>query len=82
MESAPESKIKWIDKSGNIMVKEVHIEIGKYKSSHYKCGENISSVYRHDNRLIYCEMNNNDHKNKIIELLQKMKKFHKKYGKF
>ncbi len=77
-----ESKIKWVDNFGKILVKEVHIEIGKYKSSHYKSGDKITSIYFHDNRLIYGHINNNDHQEKIQKLFSKIKKFHKKYGKF
>ena len=64
------------------IIKEVHIQCGKYKSSHYKYKNNISSVYTYENRLIFCKMNNNDHKEKIDKLLLKIKKFHKKYGVF
>lgn len=64
------------------LIKEIHIDFGKYKSSYYKKGDKIHSVYKHDNRLIFCELNNGDHKMNLSKLEEKIKIYHKRYRKF
>ena len=81
MEIKPEIYLEFTPELIN-KIKEVHIIKGKYKSSHYKLGQNLTSIYTHDNRIIYCQFNNNDHQTKINQLLLKIKKIHQKYGKF